>query len=235
MTKKIKLPERLYYPIALAAEKLGCTVDDLIHFGATGQVEICRMMSEACVAGIATTHLPDEMIMKQGLYGNLQLGVLNAERGRSAFLFGLFTVSCAELRDWDMKSGGVFRGMADLMTPAHSLDEQILITAPIQLERDDSRLYLTAHEMARLTGESFSPNPNNKVFTEELPEHPRTEKRKSELIATLLKLIPDFDGENIEDMQVNTILNIIESLASSKGIEFDRPDKNTLAKYLGRK
>ncbi|EPN1938190.1 hypothetical protein ACTV7A_005510, partial [Escherichia coli] len=36
--KKINLPERDYYPLDKAARRLGCDVDDLIHFIATGKM-----------------------------------------------------------------------------------------------------------------------------------------------------------------------------------------------------
>ncbi|QUT15228.1 hypothetical protein [Rahnella inusitata] len=36
----MNLPERLYYPLHEAAEKLGCQIKDVIHFGATGALNI---------------------------------------------------------------------------------------------------------------------------------------------------------------------------------------------------
>lgn len=41
----MSLPKRLYYPISLAADKLQCSVADLIHFGATSAVEVCINLS----------------------------------------------------------------------------------------------------------------------------------------------------------------------------------------------
>ncbi|EOI7480169.1 hypothetical protein [Yersinia enterocolitica] len=38
---KKELPERLYYPLNEAAEKLGCSIKDIIHYGATGALKIC--------------------------------------------------------------------------------------------------------------------------------------------------------------------------------------------------
>ncbi|EPJ4044316.1 TPA: hypothetical protein U6I39_003176 [Klebsiella pneumoniae] len=44
----MSLPNRLYYPIELAANKLSCSVSDLIHYGATSDIEICLHMSFNC-------------------------------------------------------------------------------------------------------------------------------------------------------------------------------------------
>ncbi|MFO1384763.1 MAG: hypothetical protein U1F55_01005 [Chitinivorax sp.] len=38
---KPALPERLYYRLADAANYLGCSADDLLHYGACGYLEIC--------------------------------------------------------------------------------------------------------------------------------------------------------------------------------------------------
>lgn len=37
---------RVYYTLPMAAKKLGCTVDDILHLGATNRLEICAYISE---------------------------------------------------------------------------------------------------------------------------------------------------------------------------------------------
>ncbi|MCL6742798.1 hypothetical protein [Kosakonia sp. R1.Fl] len=233
MTQKTKLPERLYYPIALAAEKLGCTVDDLIHFGTTGQVEICCFMKMR-VYGVSAAWLTDGAVQIKGFYCTMQISEALARGERSAVAFGLFALPCRMLRNWDLNIDEDPDYRAKLKTPAHNFDEkEVEFTMAVQPERDDLPLYLTAHEIGKLTGKPFSSDVH--VFAEELPEHARTANRKGSVISTLLKLIPDFDGVDIDTAPVSKLINMVESLAANKGIEFDSPDKNTWSRYLGRK
>lgn len=37
---------RIYYTLPMAAKKLGCTVDDILHLGATNRLEICAYIGE---------------------------------------------------------------------------------------------------------------------------------------------------------------------------------------------
>ncbi|WP_162823121.1 hypothetical protein [Klebsiella variicola] len=66
-------------------------------------------------------------------------------------------------------------------------------------------------------------------------EHSRTSNRKGEIIPSLLSMIPDFDGVDLQNESVNKIATILEAAAASRGVELTIPDKNTWAKYLGRK
>ena len=44
---KPALPERLYYRLADAANYLGCSADDLLHYGACGYIELCASSNQA--------------------------------------------------------------------------------------------------------------------------------------------------------------------------------------------
>ena len=44
---KPALPERLYYRLADAANYLGCSTDDLLHYGACGYIELCASSLQA--------------------------------------------------------------------------------------------------------------------------------------------------------------------------------------------
>lgn len=77
----------------------------------------------------------------------------------------------------------------------------------------------------------FNPNP----FCIESTESNRTKNRKGEIIPALLKMIPEFNGYDIDKEPVNRISDILEATAAAKGIDLVLPDKNTMAKYLGRK
>ncbi|MEJ5073422.1 hypothetical protein WH357_13960 [Enterobacter ludwigii] len=66
-------------------------------------------------------------------------------------------------------------------------------------------------------------------------EHVRTANRKGEIIPALLAMIPDFDGMDLSTESASKISSILEAIAAKKGIELSLPDKNTWARYLGRK
>ena len=57
----------------------------------------------------------------------------------------------------------------------------------------------------------------------------------SEVIPALLKMIPEFDDVDLEGESISKIASILEAIAAAKGIELNLPDKNTWARYLGRK
>ncbi|MCM7634248.1 hypothetical protein [Enterobacter bugandensis] len=237
---KIQLPERLYFPIALAAEKLSCTVDDLIHLGASSQMEVCYMMKEALAEGVIIRGIGSDAITLSGLYGMIQIGrELNHDEDRqgqrSAFCFGLFSLNQLTLRDWDLPFSEEGFGRTEFKTPLHSMEEQLSLSLPISVSMDASRLYITAHEMGRLTGKPFTSPNGAAVFATNSIESTRTSNRKGEIIPSLLKMIPELKGFDIDNGPVKKIVDIIEATAAEKGIELNSPDKNTWAKYLGRK
>lgn len=42
----MSLPKRLYYSLGKAAEKLKCSVSDILHLGATGRIEVCAYVND---------------------------------------------------------------------------------------------------------------------------------------------------------------------------------------------
>ncbi|HBR5479340.1 TPA: hypothetical protein L9Y92_001653 [Klebsiella pneumoniae] len=81
----MSLPNRLYYPIELAASKLGCTPSDLIHFGATSNVEICIHLSfhnASCDFEFNSSNGIEDLIKNEscyvdGKYNSFQLRSVN--------------------------------------------------------------------------------------------------------------------------------------------------------------
>lgn len=191
----MKLPERLYYPISLAAEKLSCTVADLIHFGASSQIEVCYMMKEAFAEGVVIKGIGSDAIILSGLYGILQIGMeLNNNEyrfgQRHAFCFGLFSLNSNTLRDWDMPFLEVSSPSTEFKTPLHSMKEQISLSLPIDVIMNTSRLYITAHEMGRIINKPFTPPTRMSVFTTNSTESTRkpNENKQARLIKALLRI-----------------------------------------------
>lgn len=57
---KPALPERLYYRLADAAQILGCSADDLLHYGACGYLEVCAAADDLFAQGIDWDELAGE-------------------------------------------------------------------------------------------------------------------------------------------------------------------------------
>ena len=57
---KPALPERLYYRLADAAQLLGCSADDLLHYGGCGYLEICASADDLFAQGIDWDELAGE-------------------------------------------------------------------------------------------------------------------------------------------------------------------------------
>ncbi|ECX4751537.1 hypothetical protein F6B59_24325, partial [Salmonella enterica] len=43
----MSLPLREYYPIERAAELLGCTIDDLVHWAEVGSIQLCIKLNNS--------------------------------------------------------------------------------------------------------------------------------------------------------------------------------------------
>ncbi|ELY4671713.1 hypothetical protein SM021_002314 [Cronobacter muytjensii] len=66
-------------------------------------------------------------------------------------------------------------------------------------------------------------------------ESPKTANKKGEIIPSLITLIPEFRGVDLESLPVSKVINMLEALTSRRGISLPPTDKNTWSRYLGRK
>lgn len=245
--------KRAYYPLPMAADKMGCSVDDLLHLGATNRLEICAYVSgvtesnDHCTFNvfigndkyhdeiennnsiqhdffiIALFNYNDKLFFDddhnpkfESIYGNMLQGffALNSE-----------SLVAVELSRYD---DGMNININELTTPK-VFGEPIKIANIDGLSVSEDKLVVLGSEL-----EAFSPTTVAKYPGSE-KETPKTIAKKSQLIPALLGLIPEFNGLDLSNTPVAKIIDIVETLASKKGVELPRTDKNTWSKYLGRK
>ena len=110
------IPEKLYYPLKEAAQRLECSLDDLIHFAALGQLEICARIGKNDIlwehpseqvferirelekAGIGNYFLADSVSVK-ALDGSLEIS-WNKEAVDSSFETGFGSFYLNIIQEW---------------------------------------------------------------------------------------------------------------------------------------
>lgn len=238
---KIKLPERLYYPIPEAAEFLGCSIRDVYHFCATGMLKLSVYLdgiSENDVGFMSVdlggyNHIPDiygkpfDVVNEfSGIYGvyykENQLHLLTASR-----LHGFFSVSPATgvYLEFD-NTDDIAIGRVESHGVQNESEVSILFLDYINVPR--CFLCILAKDIVNIVQK-------NLVIIDDAKEHPRTANRKGEIIPALLRMIPEFSDVDVDTEKACKLGDILEATAASKGIELQMPDKNTWSKYLGRK
>lgn len=233
--KKITLPERVYYPIDKAAAFLGCDVIDIVHYAATGRAEVCVFMDDSF--SDFDVYLPTSK-------ENEQAKVIKQESRYSSFiwnmadskikLYGLFSLYGMVLRHLDF-IGSVNSQFLYLDTPQCDGSEIVRISlnnVDINIEACD--LYVTQTAINKLKDGVWDKE-GKAVTSIDAGEAPKTTAKKAELIPALIKLIPDFDDVNLDKIAVSKVTDLLGGIAARKGVELPLMDKNTWARYLGRK
>lgn len=249
----MNLPNRLYYPLELAAKELGCTSADLIHFGATSNIEICIQISTEMAQWFECSQNDCEIIKFNSANKRIDRVILG-KYVRSEFnisednvyvyeLFGLLAVDPADLMSFDI-SPEVPINLVPLHFPSQNFDKESgiegygdLIFRDIEnltLSSASDRLFMTQSEVERIK------NGNEELAGARLPqlklsESDKTLAKKAQLIPALLKMIPELNDVDLDKMPVSKIVNIIESLASKKAVDLPETHIQTWAKYLGRR
>lgn len=236
----MKLPERIYYPLPEAAKKLECTVKDLFHFAYIGVINISVYVSSYKNDGLLAmipNHLIDEIDNDFG-------GVLGADKW---CVFGLDFRKEGSITGYYAKSiSGFFYVWRDFFAMAEFTDGIDFIHIPSlttrpeaeggeveiasmqgSIELDARYLCIMASDLEQI--KEFGTLPIKKVDT------PKTLAKKGEIISALIKMNSELSDINLETTPVAKIIAIIEAAAASKGIDLPPTDKNTWAKYLGRK
>lgn len=218
---KITLPERLYYPLNKAAEKIGRDVGDLIHYGAIGAIRICadivfatpenftdRLVGQIPMGGVP---LPQECIR------NEWFDLRRVERNPGEWWYmgsGLFCLSPSTLKALDVR--GDFA-----INYCYTGDNGIGFTLREPITMETSSLYIKAIDMH--------------AFADEKPDSPKPTTKQIELIRALIKMLPETSDMDLNKAPASKLANILESAAAGKGVEFPSMDKNTFTKFLGRK
>lgn len=253
--KNITIPERLYYPLPEVADVLGCSVRDVLHFGATGSLKISvfldmwqespkeklnifydgldsnpEMFLDGDFIGLRgdtwsfTGYIKDE----PGLDESMNFVLRNARHIR-----GFYGVSSQNLIDAEFKYPCDKIRVHTLLATEdfHSYGEVKLHSyAGVMIGLDN--FCVMAEDLKKINETKSSiPNLDENVFEESA----KTTAKKGELIPQLLKMIPELSDLDFDTAPVKRIIDMIESLAATKGIELSKTDKGTWAKYLGRK
>lgn len=234
----MKLPERMYYPLPEAALKLGCTVKDLYHFAAIGVLNVTAFFP-------SLKHDQLLVMIPTAMEGDIDHefgGVLGSER---------WTISGIILQK-DMKIPGYYAGSVsgffylnrECFVSPEFLGADVKIHSPFfstrpegegwecqlmalngHIEVDTRFLCVMADDLAKIKEIGMLP----------VNESPKTVAKKAELIPALIKLVPELSDLDLETIPVAKVMAMVETTAAAKGVEFPAMDKNTWARYLGRK
>lgn len=241
------LPNRMYYPLPEAAQKLGCTIRDLYHFAAIGSLNISVYSSSSipCSSIIVPDFLENEIDFESG--GVLQGSKWTILGVKKTISQDVKWVEYFDAKVYDAESFcGFLYVISDLFKDAEFVNHeakfssrffttspesegwecQIMTAKPVEI--DCRFLCIMADDIDNI-------KVNGRLPAGGVKDSARTANRKGEVIPALIKMIPEFNNVDIDSMPVNKLINMIEVLASSKGIEINSPDKNTWARYLGRK
>ena len=236
------LPERLYYPLSKAAKKIGCDEDDLIHFGAIGKLEVCSYIEGAFDQYSINDGLKindQDSITIHGRYCSFASMSIDGCPARLHF-HGLMMIGTNVLRDiefYDECSTVELYGCAPYQNSYDNNDIHIFEIATDEITITKKDLYITADEIANITSGKIINRyelSDKKGFSIQ-NESPKTTAKASELILPLLKIIPELSDIDFDNEKLTKIVNIIESLAASKGIELPKTHRQTWGKYIGRK
>lgn len=101
-------------------------------------------------------------------------------------------------------------------------------------------LWVTKYDIERIATSGFDFDKLSFVGKVENPaavtktESRKTIAKKGDMIEALLRLLPDFEGQDLDAMAPGRIKEIIEVLAAEKGVSFPETDVGTWSKYLRR-
>lgn len=246
----MNLPERMYYPIAEAASKLGCKSSDILHYASVGIFHLSIYLDFSCDVNDKRVYinLPSEKVSEiddlfksingdEWSIGNLNFIVSNAnDNAISGYyagnLFGFFYVPSTEaLRAEFNQSDEIL--LSFLTTNPEDYDGNDIEVCLLKDGGESfkkSNLCVMAREIKKISSNGTGEFPKSKI-----PETDKTIAKKAELIPALLKMIPELSDVNLETTSVAKIIEVIEATAASKGICLPETHRQTWQKYLGRK
>ncbi|ELR2958317.1 hypothetical protein R3Q45_003913 [Escherichia coli] len=249
---------RIYYTLPMAAKKLGCTVDDILHLGATNRLEICAYIGEndllisenKCSARVIFEDDSESYYVEQIKERN----VIDSDMYKISYLH----YNDDYVEDTDT---GIFRlpgWYANYLKGFFAIPSQYLVDVELSgphnaVDVKPQHLYtIKAHYkklyLAGIWG-LFIPEERLVVFENELSnfdyaakpvygggdrESPKTIAKKAEIIPALIKLIPEMLDVDLEETPVTKIAEMIEVIAAQRGVELPSTHRQTWQKYLGR-
>ncbi|HBS6427852.1 hypothetical protein WCD93_25905 [Klebsiella michiganensis] len=236
----MKLPERMYYPLPEAAEKLGCTIKDIYHFAYIGVIDVSVFIPSYKNDKLLIM-LPSELINEidndfGGVLGTDKWSLFDIELRQENEMTGYYAKSISGFfyvwRDSfalaEFTSGIDVIKTPSLTTKPEAEGGEVEI-ASMQggIELDSRYLCIMASDLEKI--KDVGSLPIKKIET------PKTIAKKGEIISALIKMNPELSDIDLDITPVAKVIMIIEAAAASRGVELPPTDKNTWAKYLGRK
>lgn len=241
------LPERLYYPLPDAAKKLDCTIQDVIHFGAIGAINICVYIDNhrAKDNGYFHLNMPKSMVGEIDDFGSLWgdgWSLYDVEKRNiddtlrldgyfSKRINGFFYINSFELTKIEFDASSDLNLMSVSTGSESGYNDCIDVNFLTESLSIDSKFLCVKNE------DIYNFKEVTKVPVKEhktSDEAPKTVAKKTELIIALLKLIPEFSDVDPYEMSAKKIAELIEVVAAQKGIIIPKIHSQTLASYLGR-
>ncbi|EML9727365.1 hypothetical protein RFI58_004637 [Klebsiella aerogenes] len=244
---------RIYYPLSKAAEKLNCTVDDILHFGATNRIEICAYINgvdereDNCTFNVFYNDEDEENILNDVNMSNAiltdmyEIALFNYNDALSVegdfrfeglyanHLRGFFAIPSEFLVDVELSQLDEFINIKprDLFTPKN-YGKHLMLSNFDDLIVPENRLVVFDSELSVFNASATPKYPGSDNET------PKTAAKKSQIIPALIKLIPDMRDVDLEEVPVSKIISLIETIAAKEGIDLPETHRQTWQKYLGR-
>ncbi|KAB8311960.1 hypothetical protein EH228_08930 [Erwinia endophytica] len=246
--------KRAYYPLHMAAAKMGCSVVDILHLGATNRIEICAYIDgfeesedyfSFNVFFENESDFIDEVKNNNAIItDNYEVAYFNYNEdfriiNERSFIFeswyanylnGFFVVPSNYLLYLEFSDGydDVKINVSDLSTP--EIDGKKFQIANIEgVFISVNKLVILADELDKFSLDTQAKFPGSEKG---MNESRKTIAKKANIIRAFLSLIPDLNGMDIDSMPAKKIKELVETIAANKGKEFPHTDLGTWAKYL---
>ncbi|HID4134407.1 TPA: hypothetical protein ACXE8V_004861 [Pluralibacter gergoviae] len=245
---------RIYYPLPMAARKLNCTVEDLLHFGATNRIEICAYINDIDESGdeqtfnvfydnndedsifervdadnSIITDMYEVALFKYNEHLDITSNDLKIIGLYANHLRGFFAIPSEYLIDIELSTMDGFFNIKprDVFTPKN-YGPHLLLSNFDSLSVSEDKLVVFNSELLSFDTSAKPKYPGSDIET------PKTAAKKSQIIPALIKLIPDMRDVDLESVPVTKIISLIEAIAAKEGVELPNTHRQTWQKYLGR-
>ncbi|EAY6134785.1 hypothetical protein AH775_08510 [Salmonella enterica subsp. enterica serovar Give] len=246
---------RVYHTLPLAAKKMGCTVEDILHFGATNRLEICAYIDgveeryDYCTFNVFFDNEDSENSFSKTInkYNSIftdmyEISLFNyndefcvddermvIEGLYANHMKGFFAIPSEFLVEVELSSACEIINLSPryLYTPK-GYGNYIRLDNIEGLSIPENRLVIFDREISDFNYE------RKPKYAGGERESPKTAAKRNEVIYSLIKLIPEMGDVDLDTESLPKIADLIDSIAASRGIEFPKTHWQTWQKYLGR-
>lgn len=230
---------RKYYPIVEAAKRINCHESDIIHLIANNGLDAYVFMNNfKCHDGKPMhLNLTNEIVKS--------IDCFNCLSGEMWDIYDINYYDNNELIQYSGYYAGVIHGLfyveGGYIAPLEFGNENVILQQ-ISTKKDTGEgdypvdiNFLSEHLMVDKSKICILEKDISDLSKIDASESRKTIAKKAELIPQLLKMMPEFNKLDLDKMPVAKIISLVEAAAAAKGIEIPKTDKQTWAKYLGRK